>query len=196
MAIACNPVLFTLPTTDQENQPRCAKVPYRCIMAVLTHDSVLIYDTIHATPLAVMRGLHYANLTNAVWSADGRSLVVSSSDGYVSLVRFGPGELGTDYKRPVEETPVPEASPLSAPRSVKPASTPRAIPQEILPPCEPGTTTVLEGRPAKKAKRITPTCIKRKTEELTVPSVQDLSLVEPKKKKRIQPVLMSASLDG
>jgi hypothetical protein len=57
-----------------------------------------------------------------------------------------------------------------------------------------GTTTVLEGRPAKKMKRITPvpvTNIKRKTEDL--PSVEDLSLVEPKKKKRIQPTPLASN---
>ena len=35
--------------------------------------------------------------------------------------------------------------------------------------------------------------IKRKTEEIAVPSVQDLSLVEPKKKKRIQPTLLTTT---
>ena len=168
-------------------------------MAVLTQDSILIYDTVHAAPLAVMRGLHYANLTKAVWSADGHSLVVSSTDGYVTLVRFAPGELGDVYKHPVEEEVVTEiATPEPAATctvSLAPTS------NVVIPPCEQGTVTVLEGRPAKKAKRITPTqiaptCIKRKTEEIAVPSVEDLSLVEPKKKKRIQPVLVASSTSG
>ena len=184
-------MLFQLPNTDQENQPRRGKLPYRSIIDVLTQDSILIYDTIHAAPLAVLRGLHYANLTNAVWSADGLSLVVSSTDGYVSLVRFANGELGEIYERPVEEI-VAEKS-VDAPTPVLCNAPPAPAPTTVLPPCEQGTPVVLEGRPAKKAKRITPTCIKRKTEEIAVPSVQDLSLVEPKKKKRIQPVLLAAS---
>uniref|UniRef100_A0A7S3P4R1 CAF1B/HIR1 beta-propeller domain-containing protein n=1 Tax=Amphora coffeiformis TaxID=265554 RepID=A0A7S3P4R1_9STRA len=188
VAIACNPVLFRLPKTDQENQPR-AKMPYRSVMAVLTQDSVLIYDTVHTAPLAVMRGLHYANLTNAVWSADGQSLVVSSTDGYLSLVRFGPGELGEVYVRPTEHVATEAAVPAVA-EAVSCSVPPAPAPTMILPPCEQGTTTVLDGRPAKKAKRITPTCIKRKTDDIAVPSVQDLSLVEPKKKKRIQPTLL------
>lgn len=185
-------MLFELPNADQENQPRRGKLPYRCIMAVLTQDSILIYDTVHAAPLAVMRGLHYANLTNAVWSADGHSLVVSSSDGYVSLVRFAKGELGTVYKRPVDEVATETAAaPLPAPVSCN--APPAPSPMTVLPPCEQGSATVLEGRPAKKAKRIVPMSIKRKTEEIAVPSVQDLSLAEPKKKKRIQPLLLTTT---
>lgn len=185
-------MLFELPNTDQENQPRRGKLPYRCVMAVLTQDSILIYDTVHAAPLAVMRGLHYANLTNAVWSSDGHSLVVSSTDGYVSLVRFAKGELGVVYERPVEEVAKETAAiPLSVPLPCSAPPTP--VPATILPPCEQGSATVLEGRPSKKVKRITPVSIKRKTEEIAVPSVQDLSLAEPKKKKRIQPLLLTTS---
>ena len=158
-------------------------------MAVLTQDAVLIYDPLHSAPLAMMRGLHYANLTNATWSADGHSLVVSSSDGYVSLVRFTKGELGEVYESPVEEVAPAEKE---VPVSCSPLPTP-ASPTPMLPPCDQGSATVLVGRPAKKAKRITPTCIKRKTGDIAVPSVEDLSLVEPKKKKRIQPTLLKAS---
>ena len=164
-------------------------------MAVLTQDTVLIYDTVHAAPLAVMRGLHYANLTNAVWSADGLSLVISSTDGYLSLVRFGPGELGEVYERPTEQVTAEAAVPAAdVAVEASCSASPAHAPSTVLPPCEQGTgPTVLEGRPSKKAKRITPTCIKRKTDDITVPSVQDLSLVEPKKKKRIQPTLLMTS---
>lgn len=40
------------------------------------------------------RGLHYAGLTDAAWSADGKTLFVTSSDGYVSILSFANGELG------------------------------------------------------------------------------------------------------
>ena len=168
-------------------------MPYRSVFAVLTQDSILVYDTVHAAPLAVMRGLHYANLTNATWSPDGHSLVVSSSDGYVTLVRFSSGELGEVYERPVVAPPVEAATETTTtPEPIVSVPRPPVVaPATVLPPVEQGTTIVLEGRPAKKVKRITPMCIKRKTEDM--PSVQDLSLVEPKKKKRIQPVLMSTA---
>jgi chromatin assembly factor 1 subunit B len=47
------------------------------------------------------RGLHYAGLTDAAWSADGRTLFVTSSDGYISIISFGLGELGNVYVVPV-----------------------------------------------------------------------------------------------
>jgi chromatin assembly factor 1 subunit B len=46
------------------------------------------------------RGLHYAGLTDAAWSADGKTLFVTSSDGYVSILSFGDGELGEVYVPP------------------------------------------------------------------------------------------------
>ena len=46
------------------------------------------------------RGLHYAGLTDAAWSSDGKTLFVTSSDGYVSILSFGNGELGAVYDAP------------------------------------------------------------------------------------------------
>ena len=83
-----NPLLFQL-THDTTN--RC-NLPHRSIFAILTVDTVLIYDTIHDKPLAVARGLHYAGLTDAAWSKDGKTLFVTSSDGYVSILSFANGE--------------------------------------------------------------------------------------------------------
>ena len=53
-----------------------------------------VYDTHHAAPLVVCKNLHYAGLTDAAWSPDGRKLMVTSSDGYVTLLTFENGELG------------------------------------------------------------------------------------------------------
>jgi chromatin assembly factor 1 subunit B len=64
------------------------------IFAVVTVKTVFLYDTQHAYPIAQMRGLHLAPINDATWSSDGRMLVVCSSDGYVSFVRFAEGELG------------------------------------------------------------------------------------------------------
>lgn len=197
VAVVPNPVFFQHLPTDQENQNR--KLPYRCLLAILQQDAILIYDTVQPAPLAVLRGLHYANLTDAVWSADGHSLVVSSTDGYLSLVRFSEKELGDVYERPVAKMTTTAAEAEAATtteivveESVIPSTRLPQPPVGLLPPCEQGTPTILVGRPAKKAKRVVPTvvCAKRKEE---VPSVEDLSLVEPKKKKRIQPTLLMSS---
>jgi len=45
---------------------------------------VWVYDSAEENPIAFVGGLHYAAITDAAWSPDGRTLVVSSSDGYCS----------------------------------------------------------------------------------------------------------------
>lgn len=91
-----NPILFKLPP-NAKSSANTTLLPYRSVFAVLTADTVLLYDTYHNHPLAMARGLHYAGLTDATWSTDGRTLFVTSSDGYVSILSFGAGELGDVY---------------------------------------------------------------------------------------------------
>jgi chromatin assembly factor 1 subunit B len=129
LVVRPNPVLFQLPETavvevaTKENanaaasslspkntaapsasrstsSPSAVSLPYKSIFCVLTNDSVLIYDTHHDVPLSVVRGLHYSNLADATWSQDGHSLIVCSTDGYLSILRFAPGELGKVYTPP------------------------------------------------------------------------------------------------
>jgi FOG: WD40 repeat len=121
VAICANPVLFQVPNTvppesnrqqvDNDGQisaqdgnvtsEKCQRhdsiLPYRSIFAVLTIDSILIYDTYHSVPLCIARNLHYAGLTDCSWSPDGHHLVVSSTDGYISIISFDRGELGDLY---------------------------------------------------------------------------------------------------
>ncbi|KAK4688475.1 chromatin assembly factor 1 subunit B, partial [Tremellales sp. Uapishka_1] len=61
-------------------------LPYRLLYAVACQDSVLLYDTQQAGPIAVFRGLHYAGFTDVAWSPDGQALMLSSADGYCSIV--------------------------------------------------------------------------------------------------------------
>eukprot|EP00529_Nitzschia_sp_RCC80_P014459 CAMPEP_0113480046 /NCGR_PEP_ID=MMETSP0014_2-20120614/21648_1 /TAXON_ID=2857 /ORGANISM="Nitzschia sp." /LENGTH=752 /DNA_ID=CAMNT_0000373413 /DNA_START=257 /DNA_END=2515 /DNA_ORIENTATION=+ /assembly_acc=CAM_ASM_000159 len=188
-----NPVLFKLPGTEKlgpdaskENERPASSssnddsnnnsnavaantspcgLPYRSVFAVLTLDSVLIYDTHHSKPLSVIQGLHYAGLTDCCWSQDGMNLMVSSSDGYISIVNFSSGELGHVYTPP-KTTTAESASRKSTAESNKTpaasvASSTIAPPTEMapLPPCEDeGKPTILEGRPAKK-KRVSPTFV-------------------------------------
>lgn len=70
-------------------------LPYRLLYAVACQDAVLLYDTQQAGPIAIFKGLHYAGFTDIAWSADGQSMLLSSQDGYCSLVVFDQGELGT-----------------------------------------------------------------------------------------------------
>ncbi|GMI53306.1 hypothetical protein TeGR_g11435 [Tetraparma gracilis] len=98
VAVRACPVQFKLPAGEPtgiagaiapESRPK-----ERSVFAVLTKDSVYVYDTHHKRPLVVCKGLHYATLTDAAWTPDGRKLIVTSSDGYLSLLTFEDGELG------------------------------------------------------------------------------------------------------
>ena len=99
MVVRPNPVLFQLPSNSTTTNAT-AILPHRSIFAVLTSDTVLIYDTHHNQPLAMASGLHFAPLTDAAWSNDGKTLFVTSSDGYISILSFGKGELGEVYEAP------------------------------------------------------------------------------------------------
>ena len=201
VAIRPNPIRFALPETeplsssssvdnknnnldedgDKENaRPSTAgsgrdaahALPYRTVVAVLTWDSVVIYDTYHDQPLTLLTGLHYANLTDATWTANGHDLLVASSDGYLSLIRFAPGELGTpldnnnnvvnvDNTREVTTATRRSTIPLglaAQQQQQPPPSTcstlqPSFSPGVILPPCEPGPVQLATAQPpSKKAK--------------------------------------------
>jgi chromatin assembly factor 1 subunit B len=192
--VRCNPVLFKIPEVmddSKENQaPQTARkpsLPYRSVLSVLTWDSVVIYDTYHSQPLAIIRGLHYANLVDAVWAVDGHHLIVCSTDGYISIITFAPGELGEVYKSPTVETPIEQQS-TSCTAPVEPS---RPV---NLPPCEPGEVNILQARPVKRAKTTEGPLVntKRPATDEVGEAVHNLTL-EHKKKKRIQPILLSST---
>ncbi|KAG5651336.1 hypothetical protein H0H81_009024 [Sphagnurus paluster] len=63
-------------------------LPYRMLFAVVTMDTVAIYDTQQAGPVCLLTKLHYDEFTDLTWSPDGQCLVVSSRDGYCTLITF------------------------------------------------------------------------------------------------------------
>lgn len=63
-------------------------LPYRMVFAVATQDSIVLYDTEQIEPLGLVSNLHYLTITDLCWSGDGKSVVVSSADGFCSLVTF------------------------------------------------------------------------------------------------------------
>lgn len=68
---------------------------YRMVFAVACAHIILFYDTEHLThPFASVEGLHCAEHTDITWSADGRTLLVSAVDGYISVISFSDEELG------------------------------------------------------------------------------------------------------
>ncbi|THV05396.1 WD40 repeat-like protein [Dendrothele bispora CBS 962.96] len=63
-------------------------LPYRMLFAVVTMDAIVIYDTQQTTPVCMLTKLHYDEFTDASWSPDGQTLILSSRDGYCTLIIF------------------------------------------------------------------------------------------------------------
>jgi len=132
---------------------------HRMVFAVATMDSVLLYDTENQTrPVAVLKGLHYAALTDVAWSPDGSTLLLASEDGYCSIVSFDSGELG----EVVPENEVPECMrppalvDLPRPLATLPPMT-MAAPKESAPTTQPAAH---EGSMlGKRPRRVVPTLV-------------------------------------
>ena len=157
-----SPMLYHFPQTtkessDKENQDHFktrfnTNLPYRSIFAVLTIDTVYIYDTFQLEPLCIVKGLHYAGLTDATWTDDGLNLIITSSDGYLSILSFEEGELGNVYEK-LEKLNMPAKKEVSSP--VLNNSPTRFVPT-TLPPCALGESTEVEVPSAKRMKMISP----------------------------------------
>lgn len=89
------PLLFEL--RESKSKPTIP-LQYRMIFAVATKCSVYLYDTQQKIPFGLISNIHYTRLTDLTWSHDGKFLLVSSTDGYCSIVQFADDELGTVYK--------------------------------------------------------------------------------------------------
>lgn len=87
IAIRFNPRLFPL-IPDGPEPFVC--LPYRMIFALVTQNSVYIFDTQSRSPLFMFSNLHYASLTDVSWSSDGIKLVASSVDGFCTVSEFEP----------------------------------------------------------------------------------------------------------
>ncbi|KAJ4490335.1 WD40 repeat-like protein [Lentinula aciculospora] len=75
-------------TNVSNNTGSIFALPYRMLFAVVTMDAVVIYDTQQSTPVCMLSKLHYDEFTDASWSPDGQTLILSSRDGYCTLVIF------------------------------------------------------------------------------------------------------------
>jgi chromatin assembly factor 1 subunit B len=210
-----NPVLFELPglenlapdATKENQRPSDDDIvsntspcglPYRSVFAVLTLDSVFIYDTHHSQPLSVIQGLHYAGLTDCCWSQDGMNLMVSSSDGYISIINFAAGELGRIYTPPMSLRSISEKTNNNTTTRVVELSAP-PVEMPPLPPCQDSDQpTLLEGRPAKK-KRISPTLVSTLESATSPPPMsvpQTATAKDQQKKNESRSNVSSASKRG
>lgn len=117
-AVRFSPVLYHLrnpseptppPTSPTNVASKSPQAPfrlftYRMIFAVACAHIILFYDTEHLMrPFATVEGLHCAEHTDIAWSADGRTLLVSAVDGYISVISFSEEELG----QPLSQSEMP-----------------------------------------------------------------------------------------
>ncbi|VVT55278.1 uncharacterized protein SAPINGB_P004516 [Magnusiomyces paraingens] len=96
------------PPPIQQSQQLSAPVfslKYRMVYAVITQDTVIVYDTEQRQPLCVVSNLNYSAFTDLTWSPDGNILLVTSTDGFCSVIIFENGELGERYTDPIPAPP-------------------------------------------------------------------------------------------
>lgn len=99
VAVRCCPTIFKL--RPHENCPPLIDLPYRMVYAVASKSSVHLYDTQQRMPFGSISNIHYARLTDVTWSNDGKIMIVSSYDGFCTLIAFEDGELGEVYDEPI-----------------------------------------------------------------------------------------------
>ncbi|VEU20050.1 DEKNAAC100866 [Brettanomyces naardenensis] len=116
IAVRFSPVIYKLiPGTRS-----CFSLPYRMVFAVATQDSVVVFDTQHLKPLGIAANIHYNVITDICWSADGRVLLASSTDTFVSSMILSDELLGSE----VESYDAPDfvkTHPLKRPQSTAPS---------------------------------------------------------------------------
>lgn len=91
IAIRFSPVLYEL---DHDVNDTMFKLPHKMIFAVATQNSVVIYDSQHLRPLGLLKNLHYSTITDIAWSSDGKSIIVTSAEGFCSIVLLADAILG------------------------------------------------------------------------------------------------------
>lgn len=94
-----SPVTFKL----RDNTNNLWGLPYRIVFAVITTRSVLIYDSQQPMPIGYASQIHLARLTDLAWSDNGQLLMISSYDGYITMINFEQGEFGEIYTEPLLE---------------------------------------------------------------------------------------------
>ncbi|KAB2617284.1 hypothetical protein D8674_013153 [Pyrus ussuriensis x Pyrus communis] len=92
IAVHFHPLLFSL---RGSNQSGFFNLPHCIIFVVATLNSLYIYETESAPPIATFAGFHYAAITDIAWSPDAHCLALSSQDGYCTLIEFENDELGS-----------------------------------------------------------------------------------------------------
>ncbi|RLV95262.1 Chromatin assembly factor 1 subunit p60 [Spathaspora sp. JA1] len=101
------------------------KLDYKMIFAIATQDSIVIYSTEEFKPLGYVSNLHYSTITDLRWDVQGSRLIICSTDGFCSVIKFDQGIFGNRYTEPVqpEVLIIPEVEMIE----IAPSPTPPAI---------------------------------------------------------------------
>ncbi|KAK2073864.1 hypothetical protein P8C59_008109 [Phyllachora maydis] len=100
-----------------------------------------VYICSPQTPICAVSNLHLATFTDLAWSSDGLTLLISSSDGFCSVLSFSPGELGQTYSA----DPGSHKNTLASTPSATSHSTPAPTPTSIFAPPSPYHTGAQQG---------------------------------------------------
>lgn len=92
VAISFNPNFYNL--SESPNAKQILTLPYKMIFAVATSNSVIVYETITFNPIGIITDLHYLTISDIMWTHDGSSIILSSTDGFCSKINFDPGFFG------------------------------------------------------------------------------------------------------
>jgi len=111
VCVRFNPKVFERREGEKKSPP-LTDLSYRIIFAVASQDSVCIYDTDETEPICYVSGIHLASITDCAWSSDGRVLVVTSTDGFASVIAFDEDELGAAAENVRLDVPSANASPV------------------------------------------------------------------------------------
>ncbi|CAD1813145.1 WD domain, G-beta repeat family protein [Candida parapsilosis] len=93
--VSFNPKLF-------KSLSESSVLPYKLIFAIGTLDSIVIYSTDDEfKPLGQVSNIHYQAITDLAWDENGTKLLVSSMDGFCSVVNFEANTFGSLYDGPL-----------------------------------------------------------------------------------------------
>ncbi|RCK64887.1 Chromatin assembly factor 1 subunit p60 [Candida viswanathii] len=158
IAVAFNPIRYKL----DGGGVSLLKLPYKLVFAVATQDGVVVYTTQdNFRPLGLASNLHYSSATDLKWDIDGSRIIVSSTDGFCSVINFQPGVFGEVYTD--EKVPSVIENDSEVKQETPPVADP--VPKEEPTPVKEkpsGHTPSIDlffGKDQKVKKRITPTLI-------------------------------------
>jgi chromatin assembly factor 1 subunit B len=90
IAISFNPIRY-------RGNSQITNLLYKYFFSIATKDSVFLYSTDDLHPIAFVSNLHFSTITDVRWDHDGSKIIVSSADGFCSVIFIDPSLLGDKY---------------------------------------------------------------------------------------------------